>query len=401
LAVIAITGTLVLNRQIDYINTEHPDAENANMVVMPNNPWDAVQRYEVFKAELLKHPSITQVTAAMEEPGGNILDGDQFTMEGIEKKPNQAINIFTTDSNFFSTMGIHPIAGTVDLGFTPSQQWEADAVKLSELRTAKNPDKNEMAELEKKVGGYSEKYILNESALKMLGIINPKDAIGKSFRLNFFLPDLFPEGKIVGVVPDFHYTDLHSKERPLVITPRKMFNYCFLIGINPSQRKKAIATIAAAWQKVNPDYPFQYEYITDRYKEVYTTEYAQTKALSLFALISIILSSLGIFAMASFSTQRRTKEIGIRKVNGAKISEVMTMLNKDFIKWVAIAFVIATPIAWFAMNKWLENFAYKTSLSWWIFALAGLLALGIALLTVSWQSWKAATRNPVEALRYE
>jgi len=105
--------------------------------------------------------------------------------------------------------------------------------------------------------------------------------------------------------------------------------------------------------------------------------------------------------MIVFTIQQRIKEIGIRKVNGARIIEILTMLNKDFIKWVSIAFIIATPIAWYEMNKWLENFAYKTSLSWWIFALAGLLALGIALFTVSWQSWRAATRNPVEALRYE
>jgi len=110
---------------------------------------------------------------------------------------------------------------------------------------------------------------------------------------------------------------------------------------------------------------------------------------------------MGILAMSLFASQRRIKEIGIRKVNGATISEVLAMLNKDFVKWVAIAFLIATPIAWVVMRKWLESYAYKTDLSWWIFALAGLLVLGIALLTVSWQSWRAATRNPVEALRYE
>jgi putative ABC transport system permease protein len=110
---------------------------------------------------------------------------------------------------------------------------------------------------------------------------------------------------------------------------------------------------------------------------------------------------MGLFALSIFSINTRIKEIGIRKVNGARISEVLIMLNRDFVKWVVIAFVIATPIAWYVMHKWLENFAYKTELSWWIFALAGLLSLGIALLTVSWQSWKAATRNPVEALRYE
>jgi putative ABC transport system permease protein len=114
-----------------------------------------------------------------------------------------------------------------------------------------------------------------------------------------------------------------------------------------------------------------------------------------------LISSIGLYALAKFTIGNRIKEIGIRKVNGARITEILSMLNKDFVKWVVFAFIIATPVAWYAMNKWLENFAYKTTLSWWIFALAGALALGIALLTVSWQSWKAATRNPVESLRYE
>ena len=401
LAVTAIAATIVLNRQMDYINRQHPASQNANMMVIPDNPWESIQRYEVFKNELLNSTLITAVTAAMEDPGSDILDAVDFEMEGIEKKEGQSINIFTTDSNFFSSLGIHPLAGTTELGFTPSQKWESDAVELSQLRENKSSDKQKLAELEKRVGGYREKYILNQSALKMLGIYNPGKAIGKRFRINFFLPDLFPEGEIVGVVPDFHYTNLHSEEKPLAIAPRKMFNYCFLISIDPKQRGKAIAKIASAWQKINPEFPLQYEFITDTYRKVYAGEYAQTRVLSLFALISIILSALGIFAMAAFSMQHRIKEIGIRKVNGAKVFEILALINKDFIKWIAIAFVIATPVAYFAMRKWLQNFAYKTELSWWIFAVAGLIALGIALLTVSWQSWKAATRNPVEALRYE
>jgi putative ABC transport system permease protein len=118
-------------------------------------------------------------------------------------------------------------------------------------------------------------------------------------------------------------------------------------------------------------------------------------------LLAVIVASLGLFALSSFLIEQRTKEIGIRKVNGAKITDAMAFLNKDFIKWVVIAFVLATPVAFYTMHKWMENFAFKANLSWWIFALSGLLALGIALLTVSWQSWRAATRNPVEALRYE
>jgi putative ABC transport system permease protein len=401
LAIVAVASTLVLNRQINFINSKHPASQNANMIVIADNPWQSVQRYDLFKTELLKNSSITNVTAAMEDPGSDILDAVAFEMEGVEKKEGQSINIFTTDSNFFSSLGIHPLAGTTELGYTPSQQWEDDAVNLSNLRQSQNADKQKLADLERKVGNYREKYILNQSALRLLGINKPDDAIGKRFRLNFFLPDLFPEGEIVGVVPDFHYTDLHSPEKPLAIAPRKLFNYCFIISINPVQRGEALNTIASTWQKINPEFPFEYEYITDSYRKVYAGEYAQTQALSLFALISIILSSLGIFAMAAFSIQHRVKEVGIRKINGARISEILTMLNKSFVIWIAIAFIIATPISWIAMHKWLENFAYKTELSWWIFALAGLLALGIALLTVSWISWRAATRNPVEVLRYE
>jgi putative ABC transport system permease protein len=337
----------------------------------------------------------------MEEPGGDILDNVGFEMEGIEKKEGQAINIFTTDSNFFSTLNIHPLAGTTDLGFTPSQQWEADAVELSTQRSSEKPDPQKIADLSKKVGNYRDKYILIESALKLLGIANPKEAIGKRFRLNFFLPDLFPEGEIVGVVPDFHYTNLHSAEKPLAIAPRKMFNYCFMIGVDPAQRKKAIETIASGWQKINAEFPLEFEYMNDAYEKVYAGEYAQSRVLSWFAVISILLSSLGVFALASFKIQRQEKEIGIRKVNGAQNAEILVMLNREFVKWVFFGFVIATPLAWYAMHRWLENFAYKTELSWWIFALSGILALGIALLTVSWKSWKAATRNPVEALRYE
>jgi len=141
--------------------------------------------------------------------------------------------------------------------------------------------------------------------------------------------------------------------------------------------------------------------LTEQINKFYTREQNQAKLISSFSLLAIVLSVMGLLGMVMNTVSRQRKEIGIRKVNGAKVSEILSMLNKDFIKWVAIAFVVACPIAYYAMNKWLENFAYKTTLSWWIFALAGLLALGIALLTVSWQSWRAATRNPVEALRYE
>jgi putative ABC transport system permease protein len=164
---------------------------------------------------------------------------------------------------------------------------------------------------------------------------------------------------------------------------------------------RTLATVGKVWHSIFPDKPFDFSFFDSKLQSNYAYEISTMRLLNILVFMSLLISSLGIFGLIMEISVQRTKEIGIRKVNGARISEVMTMLNRDFVKWVAIAFVIATPIAYYAMNKWLESFAYKTTLSWWIFALAGLLALGIALLTVSWQSWRAATRNPVEALRYE
>jgi len=165
--------------------------------------------------------------------------------------------------------------------------------------------------------------------------------------------------------------------------------------------QEVIDDINKLYHKFNPAFPFDYKFLDQDFQEQYVAEKRIAFLSRYFALIAIIISSLGLLGLAAFSAEQKLKEIGIRKVNGARISEVMAMLNRDFIKWVAIAFGFATPIAWYIMHKWLENFAYKTNLRWWIFAMAGVSTLAIALLTVSWQSWRAATRNPVEALRYE
>jgi len=167
------------------------------------------------------------------------------------------------------------------------------------------------------------------------------------------------------------------------------------------KEREVETSIAAIWDKLIPNYPQNVENLDVRYQFLHAENERFIQLIGACCIISIFLSMMGLFALSVDKCIKRVKEIGIRKVNGAKVSEILAMLNKDFIKWLVISFVLATPVAYYAMNKWLENFAYKTNLSWWIFALAGVLALGIALLTVSWHSWRAATRNPVEALRYE
>ncbi|MFA8435096.1 MAG: ABC transporter permease [Marinifilaceae bacterium] len=401
LSIVAITSTLVLQKQIDFINNHHPGAQDSCYVIMPKNTWEAVQQYETFKEKILSHPSILEVSSALEEPGGDILDNFRFEMEGVDDTDKPTINIFTCDSNFFSFFNIEALAGTVNFGETPSIQWENNAMYLNSLRRQKATDSKKYKELEAKVTGYREKYLLNRSALKLLGIPNPKDAIGKRFRLNFNQPELFPEGEIIGVVDDFHYTNLFREEKPLAIVSKKMFNSNFLVRIDKKQKSEALAAIKKEWDKINPNYPFQYEFITDSYQKVYANEYNEMKALSLFAVLSVILSALGMYALASYSIQHKIKEIGIRKANGGSIGDILLMLNGEFLKWVGIAFVIACPIAWSLMNNWLNNFAYRTPIGWELFLFSGAIATGIAILTVSWQTWKAANQDPVEALKYE
>lgn len=174
------------------------------------------------------------------------------------------------------------------------------------------------------------------------------------------------------------------------------------VRISGTDRNKTLKFIEKIWQNYNiTDYPFTYEYLNDRYNRLYKSVSNMRTIFSYFMFLAISIAILGMVGLSIFIIERRTKEIGIRKVTGARVSEILIMLNKDFLKWVFIAFIVACPISWYAMHKWLQGFAYKTELNWWIFGLAGILALGIALITVSWQSWRAATRNPVEALRYE
>jgi len=234
--------------------------------------------------------------------------------------------------------------------------------------------------------------LLNEAAVREFGVEDP-------FKLNIRIPG--GSAKVVGIVKDFNYKSLHNRIEPLAIIYLPGQGQYVNLKITGTNLPETLGKINAVWDELASGFPFPYHFLDQSFEKLYKKDEQMAKAVSLFSLIAIAIAVLGILGLSVFLAETRTKEIGIRKINGANVSEILTMLNKDFVKWVVIAFVIAVPIAWYAMNKWLENFAYKTNLSWWIFALAGLLALGIALLTVSFQSYKAATRNPVEALRYE
>jgi len=399
LSIIIIISTLIIYQQINYIKFLHPQSQNDDIIVIPRNSNIAVSHFELFKEKLLNHPEIIDVCAVSEEPGGTVTDNFPYTIDGDTNETYQSLNALITDDSFLRFMNIKTLAGTIDLGHIPSYEWNQKAMELdwAENNNYKLPDDFNKEE----ITSYSEKYIINETALKHMGFKNPQDIIGKRFKLNHPMKYLFPKGTIIGVVEDFHYTNIHIKEKPLIIIPRMLFCHNFLIRFDTNNIQDALSVIKNEWEEVNRGIPFKYEFITDSYAKVYQSEYHQMKVLFLFTIVSILLSMIGLFAMISFKLRLKTKEIGIRKVNGATVFGIVKMLNLDFVKWVLIAFIIAVPIAYYSINKWLENFAYKTPISWWVFIVAGILVLLITLMTVTWQTLKVARRNPVEALRYE
>jgi len=209
-------------------------------------------------------------------------------------------------------------------------------------------------------------------------------------------------GTIIGIAKDFNFTSLHHKIETLTMEVKREWGYSELsIKIDASRPKEALNYIQGVWSKMIPDLYFDYTFLDDHFAKLYQSDRQMSVVMSIIAALAILIACLGLFGLAAFTAQRRTKEIGIRKVVGASAFRITALLSKDFLKLVLISFIIASPIAWFGVNKWLQDFAYRVNISLWVFVIAGLAALLIALLTISFQSIKAAIANPVKSLRTE
>jgi ABC-type antimicrobial peptide transport system permease subunit len=233
--------------------------------------------------------------------------------------------------------------------------------------------------------------VINEKAAEILGF---KDPIGQ------ILSEHESKFRIIGVVHDFHFKSLHAKIEPLIMFMRKDGFDCF-IKMKPDHITSTVDYIRKTFKSYNLAFPLEFKFFDEEYDNLYRTEQKIGKILGYFSFLAIIISCLGLIGLSSFMTERRTKEIGIRKANGAKSFEIFFFLSKEYILWVFIAIIIASPIAWYVMHKWLQSFAYRINISLGVFALVSAIALLIALLTVTFQSYKTARKNPVEALRYE
>jgi putative ABC transport system permease protein len=349
-----IICTIIISKQIDFVKDKSLGLNTANIVDF-NQSKQIGLKYDVFKQRLLDNQNIISVSRSNNGIGKGLPMTTTYEHNGIKK----TITVTTVDPDFIPTMDIEMLDGR-------NFSWDIQSDKEGAI-------------------------VINETFAKELGL--------KSF-LNTEISLSGSKLKIIGVTKDFFYDSFHQTLKPSALWYVD-WNSHIHIKINNHNKAESLKYIEDLWNELSPQTPFEYVFLDETYGQLYRSEENSQKIFAIFSIIAIIIACLGLFGLALNSTQQRVKEISIRKINGAKISDILILLNKSFIKWIVIAFVIACPLAWYAMDEWLNNFAYKTELSLWIFALAGILALGIALLTVSFLSWKAASRNPVEGLRYE
>jgi putative ABC transport system permease protein len=351
-----IIGTLVINAQLKYIREKELGYDKS--YVFTFGMRDMQKNYEAIRAQLLNQPGIHGVTSS----SSNIINIDNNTgdtdWDGKGKGSMFLIHPMYIDKYYMDFFKVKLAAGKSFSGFKTD----------------------------------SSHYILNETAVRETGITNP---VGKRFKLHEV------NGTIIGVVKDFHLASLRQKIEPAIFAYNPGNNWRISIRTSGAEAPKAIKAAQEIWKRYNPAFPFEYKFLDEEYDYMYKTDQRSGALFSAFAAIAILVSCLGLFGLATYTAQVKLKEIGIRKVLGASVANITSMLSKDFLILVMISLIIASPIAWFAMNKWLQDYAYRINIQWWVFALAGTSAILIAFITISFQAIKAALANPVKSLRSE
>jgi predicted permease len=358
LSMLFIVGTVVVYRQLNYVQTKNLGYDRESLLYMTAE-GELEPKYDTFKQELMRMPGIQSVTYMQ-----------------------QNLTEFNNNTNTVSWLGKDP---SVAMEFA-HQSAGYDLVKTLKLQLRGR-------DFSTNYSTDSTNYLINEAAAKRIGYA---DALGKP------LTQWGRQGTIIGVLKDFHFGSLHKPITPLIIRLSKhAFGQTIMIRTQPGQTKTALASLETVYKRINPKFPCTYQFADVEYEKLYKSETVVGTLATVFASLAIFIACLGLFGLAAFTAEQRTKEIGVRKVLGASVASVVALLSKDFLKLVLIAIVLATPLAWYVAKLWLQNFEYRVDISWWMFVLAGVVAVVIALLTVSFQSIKAALMNPVKSLRAE
>jgi putative ABC transport system permease protein len=361
ISTVLIISTIVVNRQLHFMQNKKLGYDKDQLLFLSDTR--ALAKNQVaFQQQLLQHKNVISSSISRNVPIGNFMDGTQiFPKNETGNGTEIHTDIFHVDYDYIRTLGLQVLQGR-DF----SKEFSTD----------------------------SSGVIINEAAVRELGW-NGTNPIGKSI-----VRSGQKEFKVIGVVKDFNYASVKQKIAPLMMMLGNNGGG-LVLKIKTDDVQPFLADLKKQWQAFNPDVPLQYHFLDEKYAALYVAEQRTQQLFTVFSILAIIIAGLGLFALSAFVIEKRTKEVGIRKVMGASVIGIVALLSKDFLKLILIAIVIAAPIGWYAMTYWLENFAYRINVEWWMFALAGLLAVGIALLTVSFQAVKAALMNPIKSLKTE
>jgi putative ABC transport system permease protein len=376
ISIALITGACIIYQQVNYIQDAKLGLNKDQVVIVKNAGNLSIKDRNAFQNSVLEIPGVKKVAAADGVVGGqNWTNG--LNLKG--SKNSQLVNFLSVGNNYLEVLGIEIKEGR---GF--SSDFPSDTM------TNGIPG----GPLEQSIGS----IVLNETAIKNMGI--PEPAIGKLVYWGSDADTVY-YATIVGVTRDFHFSSFHNQIKPFafVNNPRRTAN--FTIKLSTNNISGSLVQLENTWKKFSADRPFEYYFLDETYSNLYKSESHFQKVFVSLVVLGIIIACLGLFGLATYMAESRIKEIGIRKVLGASVTNITTLLSKDFVKLVIMAVIIATPIAWWIANKWLEAFDYRVAISSWIFICAGLLAVAIALLTVSYQSIRAAISNPAQSLRTE
>ena len=363
LSIILVITTIVITRQTNFVQDTSLGYNRENLLyIRIEGDLSTAQKYHLFKEEALNMPGIAMVDRSTETPHSmDFVVTDPIDWEGKQKN---------------EIVGFKPAS----VGF--------DFIKLMNLQIAEGRGFSAQVATDS-----SDAFMVNEEAVKEMGMKNP---IGKS------ISAWGKKGHIIGVLKDYNTASLKEPIKPVILDVKEGENFgVILVRMQPGKTKQALASLAKVYGDINPNYPLAYQFVDEEYKRLYSSELIIAKQSELFASLAIIISCLGLLGLVMFSAEQRVKEIGIRKVLGASMGQVVALLAKDFLKLIMIAFVVAAPLSWVAMHRWLQDFAYRIPLSVWIFIVAGCFSAVMALLTVSFQAIKAAVANPVKSLRTE
>jgi len=363
ISIALIIGTTVIIRQLDFMKNKNLGFDKEQVVVLPIQERSIVTSLDMVKTELKKYNSILNVAASSHIPGQRP-SGGAFVPEGYLDGQSQMMNAISIDQDYLATLGM----GVAD-GRNFSTEFPVDT---------------------------SESILVNEMAVELIGWKSP---LGKT--IGYAADPDDKRMRVVGVIKDFHFSSPHRKIAPLFVYHDPGRYRALFIRITPHDISGTLKFIEQKWQEFDPNRPFEYSFLDESFDRQYRNEEKLSRIFSNFTLFAILIACLGLFGLASFSAEQRTKEIGIRKVLGASVSNIVLLLSRDFARWVLLANLLAWPTAYLLMNQWLQRFAYRTDISIWTYLLAAVLALLIAMLTIGFQSARVAVVNPVESLKYE